>query len=71
MRHNPFGPRERPVPVIGQGTWDIDEGDRALTIAAQRRGLDLGMTHIDTAEIYGDAAPPCRPSTAPIKGAAS
>jgi len=37
----------------------------------QRRGLDLGMTHIDTAEIYGDAAPPCRPSTAPIKGAAS
>ena len=71
MRHHPFGPRERPVPVSGQGTRDIDEGDRALTIAAQRRGLDLGMTHIDTAEIYGDAAPPCRPSTAPIKGAAS
>ena len=55
MRHHPFGPGERPVPVIGQGTWDIDEGDRALTIAAQRRGLDLGMTHLDTAEMYGQA----------------
>jgi diketogulonate reductase-like aldo/keto reductase len=43
------------VPVIGQGTWRIDAGDRALAIAALRRGLDLGMNHIDTAEMYGDA----------------
>jgi diketogulonate reductase-like aldo/keto reductase len=55
MRHHPFGPGERAVPVIGQGTWYIDEGDRAPAIAALRRGLDLGMTHIDTAEMYGDA----------------
>jgi diketogulonate reductase-like aldo/keto reductase len=41
--------------VIGQGTWDIDSGDRASAIAALRKGLDLGMTHIDTAEMYGSA----------------
>jgi diketogulonate reductase-like aldo/keto reductase len=55
MRHYPFGLGQRPVPVIGQGTWYIDESDRALAIAALHRGLDLGMTHIDTAEMYGDA----------------
>ena len=43
------------VPVIGQGSWRINAGDRALAIAALRRGLDLGMNHIDTAEMYGDA----------------
>ena len=41
------------MPVIGQGTWQI--GSRAPAIAALRRGLDLGMTHIDTAEMYGVA----------------
>jgi diketogulonate reductase-like aldo/keto reductase len=43
------------VPVIGQGTWYIDRGDRGSAVAALRRGIDLGMTHIDTAEMYGDA----------------
>src|SRR4051794_14061142 len=55
MRHHPFGPLNRPVPVIGQGTWYLDEADRALAIAALRAGIALGMTHIDTAEMYGDA----------------
>jgi diketogulonate reductase-like aldo/keto reductase len=41
--------------VIGQGTWYIDRGDRRGAVAALRRGVDLGMTHIDTAEMYGDA----------------
>jgi diketogulonate reductase-like aldo/keto reductase len=41
--------------VIGQGTWFIDNGDRATAIVALHRGFDLGMTHIDTAEMYGDA----------------
>ena len=41
--------------VIGQGTWYIDRGDRKDAVAALRRGVDLGMTHIDTAEMYGDA----------------
>jgi diketogulonate reductase-like aldo/keto reductase len=41
--------------VIGQGTWYIDQAHRQTAVAALRRGLDLGMTHIDTAEMYGDA----------------
>lgn len=43
------------LPVIGQGTWDMPESGRALdeAIAALRRGIELGMTHIDTAEMYG------------------
>jgi diketogulonate reductase-like aldo/keto reductase len=40
---------------MGQGTWYIDSGDHAAATAALRLGLDLGMTHIDTAEMYGDA----------------
>jgi diketogulonate reductase-like aldo/keto reductase len=55
MERRPFEPTERDVSVIGQGTWYIDEGDRASAVAALRRGLDLGMNHIDTAEMYGDA----------------
>jgi diketogulonate reductase-like aldo/keto reductase len=39
--------------VIGQGTWYIEQADRAAAIAAIRRGMDAGMTHIDTAELYG------------------
>ena len=55
VRSNPFGPTGRDVTVIGQGTWYIDQGDRGRAAAALRRGIDLGMTHIDTAEMYGDA----------------
>jgi diketogulonate reductase-like aldo/keto reductase len=43
------------VSVIGQGTWYLDRGDRKAAIAALRRGIETGMTHIDTAEMYGDA----------------
>jgi diketogulonate reductase-like aldo/keto reductase len=50
-----FGGKEPDVPVIGQGTWYIDRGDRKSAVTALRRGIDLGMTHIDTAEMYGDA----------------
>jgi diketogulonate reductase-like aldo/keto reductase len=55
MRQQPFGRHGPSVPVIGQGTWYIDRGDRKRAVAALRRGIDLGMTHIDTAEMYGDA----------------
>src|SRR5258708_12989863 len=55
MERRRFGFTQRDVPVIGQGTWYIDSGERAAAIAALRRGLDRGMTHIDTAEMYGDA----------------
>src|SRR6516225_7444389 len=56
MQRRPFGFTNREVPLIGQGTWDSEHGDRATAIAALRRGLDLGMTHIDTAEMYGSGA---------------
>jgi diketogulonate reductase-like aldo/keto reductase len=55
MERRPFGRTGSEVPVIGQGTWYIDTGDRARAIAALGRGLELGMTHIDTAEMYGNA----------------
>jgi diketogulonate reductase-like aldo/keto reductase len=55
LRTQKFGTPGPLVPVIGQGTWYIDRGDRKAAIAALRRGIELGMTHIDTAEMYGDA----------------
>jgi diketogulonate reductase-like aldo/keto reductase len=55
MNTNPFGQTGANVSVIGQGTWYLDHGDRKRAIAALQRGLDLGMTHVDTAEMYGDA----------------
>lgn len=41
------------VPRIGQGTWHLEDGTVEPAVAALRRGLDLGMTHVDTAELYG------------------
>src|SRR5262245_28436103 len=44
------------VPALGLGTWRMGERarDREREIAALRSGIDLGMTLIDTAEMYGD-----------------
>jgi diketogulonate reductase-like aldo/keto reductase len=49
-------PDGRLVPALGQGTWRMGESAsrRAAEIAAVRRGVELGMTLIDTAEMYGD-----------------
>src|SRR5258708_8737636 len=55
MKSRPFGSSKHAVSVIGQGTWYSDGGDRSSAVAALRRGIDLGKTHIDTAEMYGDA----------------
>jgi diketogulonate reductase-like aldo/keto reductase len=46
------------MPVLGQGTWGYaeDPGRRGQEIATLRRGLDLGVTLIDTAEMYADGA---------------
>lgn len=41
------------VPVIGQGTWQMEDDDRGSCIRALRAGIDAGLTHIDTAELYG------------------
>jgi diketogulonate reductase-like aldo/keto reductase len=44
------------VPALGQGTWMMAEDPRRRgdEIAALRSGIDLGMTLIDTAEMYAD-----------------
>lgn len=55
MERRPFGAAVRNVAVIGQGTWYIDDAHRPTAVTALRHGLDLGMTHIDTAEMYGEA----------------
>jgi diketogulonate reductase-like aldo/keto reductase len=41
------------LPRIGQGTWRIEADDRAAMVASLRAGVDAGLTHIDTAELYG------------------
>src|SRR5580692_11132738 len=51
-----FGTTQRLVASIGQGTWKIEGAAAAAGVAALRRGLDLGLTHIDTAEMYGSGA---------------
>jgi diketogulonate reductase-like aldo/keto reductase len=55
MQSKIFGAGATKVSAIGQGTWYLDRGDRQQAIAALRRGVELGMTHIDTAEMYGEA----------------
>jgi aryl-alcohol dehydrogenase-like predicted oxidoreductase len=44
------------IPKLGQGTWEMGErpNARKAEIAALREGVELGMTLIDTAEMYGD-----------------
>ncbi len=54
MQIRPFGTTRRPVAIMGQGSWQMEKDRKADAIAALRTGLDLGMTHIDTAEMYGD-----------------
>jgi diketogulonate reductase-like aldo/keto reductase len=56
VRYRKFGTTGRDVAVIGQGTWHIEQAERRVAVATLRRGLDLGMNHIDTAEMYGAGA---------------
>jgi len=51
-------PSGEAVPVLGQGTWHMGDNPnrRESEIAALRQGLDLGLTLIDTAEMYGNGA---------------
>jgi hypothetical protein len=57
VKQKKFGNNGPEVSVIGQGTWYLDRGDRKAAIAALHRGIETGMTHIDTAEMYGEAEP--------------
>lgn len=56
MLKRKFGWTDLQTAIIGQGTWMIDDGREFESRAVQvlRLGLDLGMTHIDTAEMYGN-----------------
>lgn len=49
-------PTGRSIPVLGQGTWNMgeDPAERQREADALRLGLDLGLTLIDTAEMYGE-----------------
>jgi diketogulonate reductase-like aldo/keto reductase len=53
VRREPFGRTGILVPVVGQGTWNMERDGRRAAVAALRAGLDAGMSHIDTAEMYG------------------
>src|SRR5258706_4817742 len=54
MKNRAFGPTGKQVALIGQGTWNLERDDRRAAMAALRRGLDVGMAQVDTAEMYGD-----------------
>src|SRR5690349_11387444 len=51
-------PSGEEIAALGQGTWYLgeDPARREQEIAALRLGVDLGMTVVDTAEMYGDGA---------------
>src|SRR4028118_1449112 len=51
-------PTGEAIPALGQGTWQMaeDPSRRAQEVNALRLGLELGMTLIDTAEMYGEGA---------------
>lgn len=55
MRSLPL-PSGATIPVLGQGTWQMGENAKARSqeIDALKFGIDLGMTLIDTAEMYGE-----------------
>jgi diketogulonate reductase-like aldo/keto reductase len=55
MKFKLFGKTGVELPVIGQGTWNMPESGAQLKEAqrAIRRGIELGMVHLDTAEMYG------------------
>jgi len=53
MQQRSFGARGPTVSVIGQGTWQMERDERARCVATLRAGLDAGMGHVDTAELYG------------------
>ncbi len=52
MESRPFGRTQREVPIVGQGTWYSPQDRREDAVRALQIGLDLGMTHLDTAEMY-------------------
>jgi diketogulonate reductase-like aldo/keto reductase len=58
MKQKSFGATGVELPAIGQGTWNMPQSGagRKEAVRALRRGIELGMTHLDTAEMYGAGA---------------
>ena len=53
MQTRSFGSTGVQVPLIGQGSWKMEGDSPVEALAALQAGLDAGMTHVDTAELYG------------------
>jgi diketogulonate reductase-like aldo/keto reductase len=53
MKRRVFGWTGEAVPVVGQGTWELERTPRAEAVRVLRAGMDAGMTLLDTAEMYG------------------
>jgi diketogulonate reductase-like aldo/keto reductase len=53
LKRRALGQSGATLPVIGQGTWRLEASSRGDAVRALRRGFELGMTHVDTAEVYG------------------
>jgi diketogulonate reductase-like aldo/keto reductase len=62
MEHKKLGRSDTEIPVIGMGTWNVappdtyapSHVDEPAVIEALKAGIEMGLTHIDTAEMYGD-----------------
>ena len=56
MEKRELGKTREKVPVVGMGTWQMGDARgeaHSLEVQTLRRGIELGMTLIDTAEMYG------------------
>lgn len=53
MRCRPFANTGVPLSIVGLGTWNMERDREASAVAAIQLALDLGINHVDTAELYG------------------
>jgi diketogulonate reductase-like aldo/keto reductase len=53
VQNRVFGKTGVEAPIIGLGTWNLENDDRAEAVRAIHAAIEAGMTHIDTAEMYG------------------
>ncbi len=54
MKTRRFGSLPIDLPILGIGTWQMERDDAKSAVAAIRRAIERGMTHVDTAEMYGN-----------------
>ena len=56
MRMRQLGSAASSVPALGIGTWNMERDDRKGAIEAIKRAVELGLVHVDTAEMYGNGS---------------